>query len=266
MIISSVPFIIIYNIVFTVVSFYTQNSVVQDVVHGFLVFGLCYSLFLSILPVLFVVPGLLVPRSAPLERFAKGRFRSKIAILLLSTMLLFAGAIVRTTSYLQENPAQSPGAIDSKEVFYITSFTFEIMVVVLYAVMRIDRRFHVPDGAKGPGDYIRLQRDEEKFFQDMDVKSPYMDAGSGMFETQSWFGDGGLVAKPTREQVRKVIHSLGFPAEIVGMPMDCGDDEEILIYAFRVRKQVREQKPKKMILRQSGRWSVDTAFEQQAVM
>lgn len=29
----------------------------------------------------------------------------------------------------------------------------EILVVILYVVVRVDRRFHVPDGSKGPGDY-----------------------------------------------------------------------------------------------------------------
>ncbi|KAI9050084.1 hypothetical protein LZ554_006228 [Drepanopeziza brunnea f. sp. 'monogermtubi'] len=279
-IISSVPFIIVHNIIFTVVSSYSQSAVVQNVVHGFLLFGLSYSLILSIIPILFIVPALVMPRSIPIERFAHGRFRSKIVILLVSTVLLFAGAIVRLISAVLKNPASKPGAIESKSIFYIIGFTSEIIVVVLYAVLRIDRRFWVPDGATGPGDYSRVQRGEgEKSYQDL--KSPYghysayMDTSSACGspktpgrESQAWFGEANLITKPTREEVRTVIHSLGFPAETVGMPMDCGDGEEILLYAFRVKKLAREQKPK-MVLRQSGRnsyWSVDTACEQQSMM
>lgn len=29
----------------------------------------------------------------------------------------------------------------------------EITVVYLYLLLRVDRRFHVPNGSKGPGDY-----------------------------------------------------------------------------------------------------------------
>lgn len=180
-----------------------------------------------------------------------------------------------------DNPASKSGVVESKAVFYITGFTFEITVVALYAVMRIDRRFWVPDGAKGPGDYSRLQRGEEdKFYQDLrstcghysayaDTSSMNASPGTAQRESQAWFGAANLVTKPTREEVRTVIHSLGFPAEIVGMPMDCGDEEEILLYAFRVKKLAREQAPKKMVLRQSGRnshWSMDTAWAHPSVM
>jgi hypothetical protein len=32
-------------------------------------------------------------------------------------------------------------------------FGLEIVIVFLYAIMRVDLRFHIPDGAKGPGSY-----------------------------------------------------------------------------------------------------------------
>lgn len=259
----SVPLIIIYNIVFTVIAFYTLNPRVENIVRGFLLFGLCYPLLLSLLPILFVVPGISVPRAVPIEQFAAGRFRSKIGILLFSTLLLLAGAIVRLASHAMQHTAENPGAIESKEVFYIIGFAFELTVVILYAVTRIDKRFWVPDGAKRAGDYNGSQAvDDEKDLEEVyGKKTQNASSSQGLFETQSWFGDSSLVLKPTREQVRTVIHNLGFPAEIVGRPMDCGDDEEILLYAFRVRKLAKEQIARKVVLRQSGKWSCDTVVE-----
>ncbi|KAH6719932.1 hypothetical protein BKA61DRAFT_707920 [Leptodontidium sp. MPI-SDFR-AT-0119] len=251
----SVPFIIAYNIVFTVIAFYTLNPHIEAIVRGFLLFGLCYTLSLSLLPILCILPRTFVPHIVPIERFGTGIFRSKIGILLFSTVLLLAGAVVRLASHVMQHTTENPGVIESKQVFYIVGFAFEITVVVL--------RFWVPDGAKGPGDYGDLQVNEEKFFKDMCEKKNQSASSSsqGLFETQNWFGTGSLEAKPTREQVRIIIHNLGFPAEIVGMPMDCGEEEEILLYAFRARKVAKEQMARKMVLRQSRKWSCDTVIE-----
>lgn len=39
----------------------------------------------------------------------------------------------------------------------------EIIVVYLYIVLRVDRRFYIPDGSKGPGDYVKDEgADQEK--------------------------------------------------------------------------------------------------------
>ncbi|KAK3060612.1 hypothetical protein LTS18_008151 [Coniosporium uncinatum] len=41
----------------------------------------------------------------------------------------------------------------SKGPFYVFNFTVEVLTVYLYAYVRVDRRFHIPNGAKGPGSY-----------------------------------------------------------------------------------------------------------------
>jgi hypothetical protein len=33
------------------------------------------------------------------------------------------------------------------------NFGVEILTVYLYAIMRVDLRFHIPNGARGPGSY-----------------------------------------------------------------------------------------------------------------
>ena len=37
--------------------------------------------------------------------------------------------------------------------FYFMNFGIEILVVYMYAIMRVDLRFWIPNGAKGPGSY-----------------------------------------------------------------------------------------------------------------
>ncbi|KAJ8112869.1 hypothetical protein OPT61_g4866 [Boeremia exigua] len=49
-----------------------------------------------------------------------------------------------------------------KAAFYVVNFAVEIVVVALYAGMRVDRRFWVPDGAKGPGSYERREAIEKQ--------------------------------------------------------------------------------------------------------
>lgn len=256
----SIPFIIIYNISLTVAAFYLLDADLQDIVRACLLLGLCYSLFASVLPVLFIVPGILLPRSAPIERFGIGRSRSKVGILLSATLLLLAGAVVKLASFAINHPVDRPGILESKYIFYVIGFAFELTVVVLYAVVRIDTRFWVPDGAQGPGDYSGLHGESHKFFQELHGNNSQPTASNRGFLEAKWFGSGSPVTKPTREQVRTIVHNLGFPAEIVGMPMDCGDEEEILIYAFRVRKMATRQKMKRRMARQSS-WSCDTAVE-----
>ena len=256
----SIPFIMIYNILFTVAAFYTLDADLLYIIRACLLFGLCYSLFASVLPVLFIALGILLPCSAPIERFGTGRPRSKVAILLFATLLLLAGAVVRLASFAMDHPVESPGMLESKYIFYIIGFAFELTAVVLYAVIRIDKRFWVPDGAKGPGDYSGLHGESHKFFQELHRKNSQGTYSYQGFLEANWFGRGSPVTKPTREQVRTIIQNLGFPAEIVGMPMDCGDEEEILLYTFRVRKTATRQKIKRKMARQSS-WSCDTAVE-----
>ncbi|KAJ9623282.1 hypothetical protein H2203_006222 [Taxawa tesnikishii (nom. ined.)] len=41
----------------------------------------------------------------------------------------------------------------SKPCFYVFNFVLELLVVYFWAAVRIDNRFHIPDGATGPGSY-----------------------------------------------------------------------------------------------------------------
>ncbi len=104
-----------------------------------------------------------LPRKTRVEKFGSGRWRTKIAILLTSSTLLCLGAAFRAgTNFKNPRPINSPAWYHAKWCFYFFNFTVEITVVYLYLILRVDRRFYIPDGSKGPGDYLRDQNGREK--------------------------------------------------------------------------------------------------------
>lgn len=170
---TSVVLIIIWNITSLTAQFFTQDPVDLRATRGLLIFGATYTLFLCSLPILITFVAGTIPSPTPIERFGAGRFRFKIMLLNFAALVLLVGAVTRLIGAIQTHPTDDPGLIDSKLVFYTTGFMLEILIVALYAVVRIDLLFHVPDGCKGPGDYRKgsiEDDDEEEFFQSIDSK------------------------------------------------------------------------------------------------
>ncbi|KAL8737178.1 MAG: hypothetical protein Q9181_001935 [Wetmoreana brouardii] len=145
---------LIMQIVAIVQSFYTLDSNTLRIDRDVILYGGTFYTTVSFLPFPLVFGGLVIPRKTRLEKFGSGRFRSKVAILLTAAFLLCLGASFRMgTNFKTPRPRDEPPKYYDKAYFYIFNFTVEILVVVLYVVVRIDLRFHVPDGSKGPGDY-----------------------------------------------------------------------------------------------------------------
>lgn len=143
-------------------SFYTLSQNIHRIDRDLQLTASTYLLFISFLPIPMVVLGLIVPRQTRLEKFGTGRWRTKIAILLISSTLLCLGACFRAaTNYKNPRPRDDPAWYDAKWCFYFFNFTIEIIVIFLYVVLRVDRRFHVPDGSKGPGDYVAERKSHE---------------------------------------------------------------------------------------------------------
>ncbi|KAI4202912.1 MAG: hypothetical protein LQ346_001885 [Caloplaca aetnensis] len=150
LIIVSLVMLIIAN----VQNFYTLNSHTKHIDRAIILYGGTFYAIVSFLPFPLVIGGLVIPRTTRVEKFGTGRFRTKIAILLTSAFLLSLGAAFRVgTNYKTPRPINDPPAYYNKACFYIFNFLVEIVVVILYVVVRVDRRFHVPNGSKGPGDY-----------------------------------------------------------------------------------------------------------------
>ena len=235
-IIISVPVVIINNIVFITIFFFTQNKNVGKVAHGFLLLGAVWTMLLSVFPILVIVIATTIPRAPgeKVEKFGSGRLRSKIIILVFASAILFAGAIARIASDIQGRPADAPGKVNSTAVFYTTGFMLEIIVVIGYAVGRVDLRFWIPNGSSGPGDYSKKETDQEELFPDVDVKKMRMSIQSTI-ATANWEEDASEKPALTWEEIRDRIDNLGLKSEVVGRPLDIGDSE-LLLYAFRVKK------------------------------
>ncbi len=138
----------------TVQSFYTLNLNTRRIDRDIQLYGQTLFAIVSFLPIPLVVVGILIPRKTRLEKFGSGRWRSKIYILLIASVLLCLGATFRVgINYKTPRPGNNPAPYQNKACFYIFNLTVEILVLILYVVVRVDKRFHVPNGSKGPGDY-----------------------------------------------------------------------------------------------------------------
>lgn len=154
-------------IVGTVQSFYTLDPNTRAVDRSLQLYGSTFLAIFATLPLPIVVLSLLVPYS-PLDRFGVGRLRTKVIVLLVSTTLLSVGAWYRCGSTWAPPVPRSqplPGYL-GKGPFYIFNFFVEIQTVLMYAILRVDLRYHIPNGAKGIGSYSSSQQLDDVEMQD----------------------------------------------------------------------------------------------------
>ncbi|KAF2816442.1 uncharacterized protein BDZ99DRAFT_485054 [Mytilinidion resinicola] len=146
----------------TVESFYTLRPRTRKIDRSLQLYGSTFLAIISFLPIPMVIFGLLVPRKTRVEKFGQGRFRTKVIVLLLAAFSVTLGAWYRCgTSWKTPVPRTEPlPGYFSRACFYVFNFVVEILVVYLYAILRIDLRFHIPDGAKGPGSYAAGQKQD----------------------------------------------------------------------------------------------------------
>ncbi|PBP28189.1 hypothetical protein BUE80_DR000928 [Diplocarpon rosae] len=153
----SIVLMLIALIFCTVQSFYTLDTNIRradrDVqLVGSTYFAVAAFLPLPLLALNFILPK---PRSTPrVEKFGAGRFRTKILILLFSSFILTFAAAFRAGIAYVPRPRNNPAWYHSKACFYVFNFAIEVVVVALYAGIRVDKRFHVPNASHGPGDYL----------------------------------------------------------------------------------------------------------------
>ncbi|KAF2708794.1 hypothetical protein K504DRAFT_534372 [Pleomassaria siparia CBS 279.74] len=168
-------FTLIIVITARVQSFYTLQPRTKKVVRDLQIFGTLFLAIISFLPIpitiLAVVCGtswplaqfrsnaltdgvmvtVALPQKSPPDKFGHGRLRSKILILLTGSTLLCLGATYRCgTLWLPPVPRSQPlPSYFHRASFYIFNFVAEILTVYLYAIVRVDLMFHVPDGSHG---------------------------------------------------------------------------------------------------------------------
>ncbi|KAI1367262.1 hypothetical protein F5Y08DRAFT_326872 [Xylaria arbuscula] len=116
-----------------------------------------YLLVFTTLPIwLQVAAHFVLPKSADAEKFGYGSHRAKVAINVLSTCICITIAGFKAgTAWQTPRPVTNPAWYHSKPTFYVFSFVLELLVLAILVLSRIDKRFHIPNGSKGPGDYSR---------------------------------------------------------------------------------------------------------------
>ncbi|KAF2829289.1 hypothetical protein CC86DRAFT_453938 [Ophiobolus disseminans] len=151
----------------TVQSFYTLNPEIRATDRSLQLYGSTLLAVVATLPLFMVALTLLIPYS-PLDEFGTGRLRTKVITLVVSATLLSIGAWYRCGIAWQPPVPRSqplPGYL-GKAPFYILNFLIEFQTVIMYAVLRVDQRWHIPNGAKGPGSYSRSQHLADVEMQD----------------------------------------------------------------------------------------------------
>ncbi|KAF1985019.1 hypothetical protein K402DRAFT_422318 [Aulographum hederae CBS 113979] len=170
-------FVIVATIIILIVSVvqmsFTMSPSIRSRNLSMRLYGTTMFSVISFLPIPLVLLSLVVPRRVRVDKFGSGRLRTKIAVLLSASILVCLGATYRcATGWLPAVLTTQPlPAYYAKAAFYMMNFGVEVIVVYLYAFIRVDRRFHVPDGAHGKGAYSgksgntesRIYTEEETF-------------------------------------------------------------------------------------------------------
>ena len=143
-------------------SFYTLNQRTKQIDRDVQLYGQTYYTLIAFLPVVLVIGGLVIPRRTRLEKFGNGRYRSKIFILITSSVILTLGSAFRAgINFRSPRPRNDPAWYHSKACFYSFNFLIELIVIVFYLVVRVDLRFHIPNGSMRAGDYSGKNLKEE---------------------------------------------------------------------------------------------------------
>ncbi|OSS53437.1 hypothetical protein B5807_00416 [Epicoccum nigrum] len=141
---------------------FTLNTNSLRIFRNFQLAGQTYFTWLAFAPIIFVLISLVIPRHE-IDKFGAGRLRVNITILLIGATVISIGQIFRcVTTWLPPSPLrnaqgqfQDPPWYFQKVCFYVFNFVTEVIVIGMYALVRVDLRFYVPDGAKRAGDYSR---------------------------------------------------------------------------------------------------------------
>ncbi|KAI8958677.1 hypothetical protein F5Y11DRAFT_359828 [Daldinia sp. FL1419] len=149
---------LIMAIVATIHSFFTLDPRVRHADRAVQLFAGSYLAFLAFLPV--PVVGLAAAaqharrfRFHRVEKFGAGKWRAKVGLLVFASLVATLGAAFRVGVNFDGRPGSEPAWFHSRACYYGFNFVTDLVVSTAYLLARFDRRFIVPDGAQGPGDY-----------------------------------------------------------------------------------------------------------------
>ncbi|KAF2199129.1 hypothetical protein GQ43DRAFT_473919 [Delitschia confertaspora ATCC 74209] len=149
-------------------TFYSIRPRTRQIDRDLQLYGATFLAIVSFLPIPMVTLSFLLPRKSVPERFGTGSLPSQAFIVVTGSFFLTLGAWFRCgTAWKRPVPRSQPlPEYYARACFYVFIFVVEVIVVYFYAAMRVDKRFWVPNGAKGPGSYEagawaeRLEKEE----------------------------------------------------------------------------------------------------------
>ncbi|KXX81448.1 hypothetical protein MMYC01_202666 [Madurella mycetomatis] len=153
--VGSVVAVLVMVVVCSVHSLFTLDADARAKERDVMLFAGVYLTVMAFLPIPVVATAAVLPTRAgdEPEVFGTGSMRTKMGLLLFTSGVLTLGAGFRAGINFVPRPITQPAWYHSKAAFYCFDFVVEVLVVYVYAIARFDRRFHVPDGSSGPGDY-----------------------------------------------------------------------------------------------------------------
>ncbi|KAI0164598.1 hypothetical protein GGR57DRAFT_449857 [Xylariaceae sp. FL1272] len=142
---------------------YTLNVHTLRIVRDIQLAAITYLLVFTTLPLwLLLVAHILLPKADDAELFGHGSMHGKVIILTITTCLaiLIAG-FKAGVAWESPRPVSDPAWYHKKPAFYVFNFVLEILILSIFTFTRVDKRFHIPNGSKGPGDYSRPASESE---------------------------------------------------------------------------------------------------------
>lgn len=149
-----------------IMEFYSLDHTIGVAVRDIQIYGATFYAIIAFLPIPVVITSTLarqhpkVKMTQTLDKFGEGSITAKIIIILFSACILTTGAAYRAgTTWLPPIPNMLNGApVDgpwyfSRGSFYAFNFSLELFMVWFWLAVRIDKRFIIPNGAKGPYSY-----------------------------------------------------------------------------------------------------------------
>lgn len=135
-------------ITFVVISFYTLSPSLKQACRDAQLAGLTYFFIFTLVPYGILALTYALKPAPNAQNFGTGSMLAKTLIILTSTSFCVLNSGFKTgANWESPRPITDPAWYQKKPAFYIFLFVIEIIIVYFFIIMRIDRRFFVPNGS-----------------------------------------------------------------------------------------------------------------------
>ncbi|KAI0398526.1 hypothetical protein F5Y17DRAFT_7367 [Xylariaceae sp. FL0594] len=159
LLLGSIVLSLVMAITVSIQTFFTLDPTIRHIDRTAQLTGGTLLAVLAFVPIPTVTMAALVPRRYHIEKFGGGRWRTKIRLLVFTSAFATVGAVFRVSTAYYPRDASDPAWYHSRPCYYCFNFVTDLTISAVYLITRFDRRFVVPKGAKGPGDYATNLRD-----------------------------------------------------------------------------------------------------------